>query len=138
MKNYILEEINKNTFLNNSNLEIVQKYNSKLHEDYFNKIFILRNNIKNKNFSHFELTQEEWENASNENLESLENIYKNLIFSVEKHLNKFENDAQIEKNKSLIFLFVSFSTLISLLFVLRNIIFNEQKSFFNLIKLPIR
>ena len=134
MKNYILEEINKNTFLNNSNLEIVQKYNSKLHEDYFNKIFILRNNIKNKNLSHFELTQEEWENASNENLESLENIYKNLIFSVEKHLNKFENDAQIEKNKSLIFLFVSFSTLISLLFVLRNIIFNEQKSFFKVQK----
>ena len=57
-----------------------------------------------------------------------------MIFSVEKHLTKFENDAQVEKNKSLIFLFVSFTTLISLLFVLRNIIFNEQKSFFKVQK----
>ncbi len=134
MENYSLEEINKNYFLNNSNLEIVQKYNSKLHEEYFNKIFILRNEIKNKNFSHFELTLEDWENVSTENLESLGNIYKNLINSVEKHILEFENNAQLEKNKSFIFLVVSFSTLISLLFVLKNIIFNEQKSFFKVQK----
>jgi len=129
MKDYSVEEINKDQFLNNTNLEMVQKYNSKLNEEYFNKIFILRNNIKNKNFSHFELNLEEWNKVSTENLESLTNIYKNLIYSAEKHVIKFENDAQLEKQKSLIFLFVSFSTLISLLFVLRNIIFNEQKSF---------
>ncbi len=40
----------------------------------------------------------------------------------------------LEKRKSLIFLFVSFATLISLLFVLRNIIFNEQKSFYKVQK----
>lgn len=129
MKNYSLQDINKDLFLNNTNLEIVQKYNSKLNEEYFNKIFILRNGIKNKNFSHFEVTSEEWESISVENIESLNNIYKNLVYSVEKHVTKFEDDAQLEKHKSLIFLFVSFATLISLLFVLRNIIFNEQKSF---------
>ncbi|MDD2888011.1 MAG: diguanylate cyclase [Aliarcobacter sp.] len=129
MKDYSLEEINRDLFLNNTNLEMVQKYNSKLNEEYFNKIFILRNNIKNKNFSHFELNLDEWNKVSSENLESLTNIYKNLLYSVEKHVVKFENDAQLEKQKSLIFLFVSFATLISLLFVLRNIIFNEQKSF---------
>jgi diguanylate cyclase (GGDEF)-like protein/PAS domain S-box-containing protein len=129
MKNYSLQDINKDLFLNNTNLEIVQKYNSKLNEEYFNKIFILRNGIKNKNFSHFEVTSEEWETISVENIESLNNIYKNLVYSVEKHVTKFEDDAQLEKHKSLIFLFVSFATLISLLFVLRNIIFNEQKSF---------
>ena len=129
MKDYSIEEINKDLFLNNTNLEMVQKYNSKLNEEYFNKIFILRNNVKNKNFSHFEINLEEWNKVSSENLESLNNIYKNLLFSVEKHVIKFENDAELEKQKSLIFLFVSFSTLISLLFVLRNIIFNEQKSF---------
>lgn len=129
MKDYSIEEINKDLFLNNTNLEMVQKYNSKLNEEYFNKIFILRNNIKNKNFSHFELNLEEWNKVSSENLESLTNIYKNLLYSVEKHVVRFENDAQLEKQKSLIFLFVSFATLISLLFVLRNIIFNEQKSF---------
>jgi hypothetical protein len=129
MKDYSIEEINKDLFLNNTNLEMVQKYNSKLNEEYFNKIFILRNNVKNKNFSHFELNLEEWNKVSTENLDSLTNIYKNLLYSVEKHVVKFENDAELEKQKSLIFLFVSFSTLISLLFVLRNIIFNEQKSF---------
>ncbi|MDD2895741.1 MAG: diguanylate cyclase [Aliarcobacter sp.] len=134
MKDYSVEEINKDQFLNNTNLEIVQKYNSKLNEEYFNKIFILRNNIKNKNFSHFELNLEEWNKVSSENLESLTNIYKNLLYSAEKHVIKFENDAQVEKQKSLIFLFVSFSTLISLLFVLRNIIFNEQKSFWKVQK----
>ena len=134
MKDYSVEEINKDLFLNNTNLEIAQKYNSKLNEEYFNKIYILRNNIKNKNFSHFELDLEEWNKISTENLESLTNIYKNLFYSVEKHVLRFENDAQLEKQKSLIFLFVSFSTLISLLFVLRNIIFNEQKSFFKVQK----
>lgn len=129
IKVYSLEDINKDLFLNNANLEIVQKYNSRLDEEYFNKIFILRNNIKNKNFSHFESNLEEWNRVSVENLESLRNMYKNLLFSVENHVVKFEKDAQLEKQKSLVFLFVSFATLISLLFVLRNIIFNEQKSF---------
>ncbi|MDD4329621.1 MAG: diguanylate cyclase [Aliarcobacter sp.] len=134
MKNYSLLEINKDIFLNNVNLEIVQIYNSKLNEEYYNKIFILRNGIKNKNFSHLELTSEEWEKISLENLESLNNMYKNLIYSVEKYITKFEEDALLEKRKSLVFLFVSFATLISLLFVLRNIIFNEQKSFYKVQK----
>ena len=134
MKNYSLLEINKDIFLNNVNLEIVQIYNSKLNEEYYNKIFILRNGIKNKNFSHLELTSEEWDKISLENLESLNNMYKNLIYSVEKYITKFEEDALLEKRKSLVFLFVSFSTLISLLFVLKNIIFNEQKSFYKVQK----
>ena len=134
MKNYSLLEINKDIFLNNVNLEMVQRYNSKLNEEYYNKIFILRNGIKNKNFSHLELTSEEWDKISLENLESLNNMYKNLIYSVEKYITKFEEDALLEKRKSLIFLFVSFSTLISLLFVLKNIIFNEQKSFYKVQK----
>jgi diguanylate cyclase (GGDEF)-like protein/PAS domain S-box-containing protein len=134
MKNYSLQEINKDLFLNNSNLDIVQKYNSKLDEEYFNKIFMLRNNFKNKNFSHFELNLQEWNKLSLENIESLTNIYKNLLTSLDNHVINFENDAQVEKQKSLIFLAVSFSTLISLLFVLRNIIFNEQKSFYKVQK----
>lgn len=133
-KNYLLEEINKNYFLSNSNLEVVQKYNSKLSEEYFNKIFILRNNIKNKNFSNFNLNSKEWEAISNKNLDSLENIYKSMLYSVDKYISKFEAEALFEKQKSLIFLFVCFTTLISLLFVLRNIIFNEQKSFYKVQK----
>lgn len=47
---------------------------------------------------------------------------------------KYEEEILVDRNKSLIFLFVCFSTLISLLFVLRNIIFNEQKSFYKVQK----
>ena len=134
MKSYSLQEINKNYFLNNTNIEIVQKYSSKLNEEYFSKIFLLRNNLKNKSFSELNINQEEWEFVSKENLESLSNVYKNMIYVIEKHVTKFEDEAQLEKHKSLIFLVVSFATLISLLFVLRSIIFNEQKSFYKVQK----
>ena len=134
MKSYSLQEINKNYFLNNTNIEIVQKYSSKLNEEYFSKMFLLRNNLKNKSFSELNINQEEWEFVSKENLESLNNVYKNLIYVIEKHVDKFEDEAQLEKHKSLIFLIVSFTTLISLLFVLRSIIFNEQKSFYKVQK----
>lgn len=134
MKSYSLQEINKNYFLNNTNIEIVQKYSSKLNEEYFSKIFLLRNNLKNKSFSELNINQEEWEFVSKENLESLNNVYKNMMYVIEKHVTKFEDEAQLEKHKSLIFLVVSFATLISLLFVLRSIIFNEQKSFYKVQK----
>jgi diguanylate cyclase (GGDEF)-like protein/PAS domain S-box-containing protein len=132
--NYSLQEINKNNFLNNTNLEIIQKYNSKPQENYFNKIFILRNNIKNKNLAHVGLTLNDWDNASNENLESLNNIYKILLSSINSNVIIFEKEAHLEKQKSLLFLAISFLTLISLLFFLRNIIFNEQKSFLKIQK----
>lgn len=40
VKNYSLQDVNKDLFLNNTNLKIVQKYTPKLNEEYFNKIFI--------------------------------------------------------------------------------------------------
>ena len=107
---------------------------SRLFIEYFSKIFLLRNNLKNKSFSELNINQEEWEFVSKENLESLSNVYKNMIYVIEKHVTKFEDEAQLEKHKSLIFLVVSFATLISLLFVLRSIIFNEQKSFYKVQK----
>lgn len=122
IKNSLLQDIN-------DNLPTVQKYNSELNEEYVNKLFTLRNNITNRNFSQLELSIQDWETISSKNFESLKTIYLALIYSLEKHIVKFEDNAQLEKRKSLMFLFVSFTTLISLLFVLRNIIFNEQKSF---------
>lgn len=134
IQNYSVQETNKDYFFNNTNLDVIQKYNSKLQEEYYNKIFIIRSNIKNKNFSQISLSYKEWETLSNKNLESLNNIYNNLILSVEKFAVNFENEAISEKNKSLFFLFVCFSTLISLLFVLRSIIFNEQNNFYKIQK----
>ncbi len=127
IKNSLLQDIN-------DDLLIVQRYNSELNKEYINKLTTLRNNTINKNFSQFELSAQDVELISNKNAESLKAIYLSLIYSLEKHIVKFEDNAQLEKNKSLMFLFVSFSTLISLLFVLKNIIFNEQKSFLQIQK----
>lgn len=134
LRNYSIQEINKSSFYNNKSLESLQNFNMKINEDYSNKIFILRNNIKNKVEKNSDFKFEEWEYISNENIDYLSNIYNNLIYSIEKTAMKYEDDITVERNKSLIFLFVCFSTLISLLFVLRNIIFNEQKSFYKVQK----
>lgn len=129
LKNYSIQETNKNYFFNSNNLEIVQSYNSKLQEEYYNKLYIIRTNVKNRDFSHIEINFEEWENLSSQNIDSLSKIYNNLVMFVETEAKKFEKDAEIEKHQSLIFLVVCFATLISLLFVLKSIIFKEQESF---------
>lgn len=134
IKNYSMQDINKNYFFNNTNIDVIQSYNSKLQEEYYNKIFVIRSNIKDKNFSKIDLSIKEWEELSSENINSLIDMYSSLIIAVEKYTVAFEEEAKLEKQKSLIFLFVCFSTLISLLFVLRNIIFNEQKSFYKVQK----
>lgn len=129
LKNYSIQETNKNYFFNSNNLEIVQSYNSKLQEEYYNKLYIIRTNVKNRDFSHIEINFEEWENLSSQNIDSLSKIYYNLVMFVEVEAKRFENEAELEKNQSLVFLVVCFATLISLLFVLRSIIFKEQDSF---------
>jgi len=134
LRNYSIQEINKDSFYNVHSLSSLQNFNIKFNEDYLNKIFILRNNIKNKIEKNSDFKFEDWEYISNENINYLSNIYNNLIYSIEKTAMKYEDDIIVERNKSLIFLFVCFSTLISLLFVLRNIIFNEQKSFYKVQK----
>jgi diguanylate cyclase (GGDEF)-like protein/PAS domain S-box-containing protein len=134
LRNYSIQEINKDSFYNVHSLSSLQNFNIKFNEDYLNKIFILRNNIKNKIEKNSDFKFEDWEYISNENIDYLSNIYNNLIYSIEKTAMKYEDDIIVERNKSLIFLFVCFSTLISLLFVLRNIIFNEQKSFYKVQK----
>lgn len=129
LKNYSIQETNKNYFFDSNNLEIVQSYNSKLQEEYHNKLYLIRTNVKNRHFSHIGTTFEEWENLSAQNIDSLIKIYNNLVMFVEVEAKKFENEAEIKKHQSLTFLVVCFATLISLLFVLRGIIFKEQESF---------
>lgn len=134
LKSYSVQEINKDYFFNNVNLSVIQNYNSKLQEEYYSTIFLLRTNIKNKDFSSLNLSFEKWKNLSEQNINSLNDTYDDLILFIEKLATNFKNEATFERQKSLIFLFVCFSTLISLLFVLRNIIFTEQKSFYKVQK----
>lgn len=129
LENYFMQDSNRTLFYSNINLEIMQKLNIKFNEEYTSKIFNIKNNIKENLPANNLLKIEEWEKISNENLENFNNIFNALISSIEQSAKKYEDKILEDRNKSLIFLFVCFSTLISLLFVLRNIIFNEQKSF---------
>ena len=129
LENYFIQDLKRTLFYANINIEATQKLNTKFNEEYTSKVFSLRNNIKDKSLSKAILDFDEWEKISNENLENFNNIFNALISSIELSAKKYEDQILADRNKSLIFLFVCFSTLISLLFVLRNIIFNEQKSF---------
>lgn len=129
LENYFMQDSNRTLFYSNINLEIMQKLNIKFNEEYTSKIFNIKNNIKENLPANNLLKIEEWGKISNENLENFNNIFNALISSIEQSAKKYEDKILEDRNKSLIFLFVCFSTLISLLFVLRNIIFNEQKSF---------
>ena len=134
LKNHSVQEVNKNYYINTINSNRMQNFNSKLQEEYYNNVSIIRTNIKNKDFSSLDISFEKWNNLSEKNINSFSNTYTDLIIIIEKLASDFENEAILEKQKSLFFLFVSFSTLISLLFVLKNIIFTEQKSFYKVQK----
>lgn len=125
IRNNVIQEMTKTHFFTKINLDFTQKFS----EDKSNKIILLRNNIKNKSGEYPKLKVEDWEKILAENLENISNTFESMINITERTAFKLRNELAIEKNKSLIFLFICFSTLISLLFVLRNIIFNEQKSF---------
>lgn len=129
LENYFIQDSNRTLFYTNINLEVMQKLNIKFNEEYTSKIFNIKKSIKDNFPINPILKIEEWEKISNENLENFNNIFNALISSIEQSAKKYEDEILEDRNKSLIFLFVCFSTLISLLFVLRNIIFNEQKSF---------
>lgn len=133
-KNYSIQDLSKNYFFDNANLDSIQKFGSKFNEEYTNKIFLLKKDLKDKIPNNSAISFEEWETISSENLDYLTEIFNKLIESIEENAIVYEEKVIVEKNKSLIFLFVCFSTLISLLFVLKNIIFNEQKSFFKVQK----
>lgn len=106
-------------------LTIYENGNSKEIES---KINFYRANLKN--LLHEEKFDElSWFNLSEIRLD-LKNISLTKILNELEYLaNSLKQKATLDEHFSLIFLVMSFATLISLLFVLRNIILNEQKSY---------
>ncbi|MCT7910553.1 diguanylate cyclase [Arcobacter lacus] len=66
---------------------------------------------------------------TNQSIEGISKIFTDMLGQLEKEVAIFDRDVIIERNLSFIYLFFCFFTLISLFFVLKNIIYNEQKSF---------
>ncbi|WP_323595158.1 sensor domain-containing diguanylate cyclase [Aliarcobacter butzleri] len=65
----------------------------------------------------------------NQNVDGISKIFVDMLGQLEREVAIFDRDVIIERNLSFVYLFFCFFTLISLFFVLKNIIYNEQKSF---------
>lgn len=128
IKSYTYQIINKKQFLLKAELDEVNKYNQELKLTIENDILEIRKTLLNKKFDEYP-TLNSWWILSSKKIDSLSNVYDYVTIKVSKLARNLENDAYLAQILSLTFLMVSFITLISLLFVLRSIIFNEQKSF---------
>lgn len=128
VKLYTVQEINLKEFQLKADILEVNKYNSTISLSTLKDIEKVRASIK-KHSSQKLISTEEWWDLSTSRIDSLQKV---IQFSTVKILilaKKLEAEAYVAEFLSLGFLMVSFLTLISLFFVLKNIIFNEQKSF---------
>lgn len=123
-----MQEFNLKNFLLKADLSEVNQYNKNVSIIDDEKIENIRMSINNNNINET-TTVEEWWNLSTNKIDSFENIFIFTSKEIMDYSNNLEEDASFEKMLSMSFLLVSFLTLISLFFVLKNIIFNEQKSF---------
>lgn len=128
IKTYTYQVINKKQFLLKADLDEINKYNQELKLTIENDIVEIRKKLLSGKYDEFP-TLNHWWNLSSQKIDSLSNVYDYVTIKVLKLARQLENDAYLAQILSLTFLMVSFITLISLLFVLRSIIFNEQKSF---------
>lgn len=65
----------------------------------------------------------------NENIKGVSEFFTPMIEQLETEILTFNEDANFQRNQSIVYMFFCFFTLISLFFVLKNIILSEQKSF---------
>jgi len=128
IKLYTIQDINLKEFVLKADILEVNKYNEFLTIITENKIREIRTSIKQNNVKD-SITTENWWKLSTARIDSLSKVHKFTTKEIMTMAQKLENDAYIAQIFSLGFLFVSFLTLISLFFVLKRIIFNEQKSY---------
>ena len=130
---YKSQDINKKRFFLKALDSEVAKYNSEVTKQMDANIIEVRKSIENFNLK-YNITTDQWWDISTQKIDAIENVYDYILAQISKLARETENEAYIAQFLSLSFLFVSFITLISLLFVLRNIISNEQKSFYKIQK----
>lgn len=128
IENYILQNQYLNHYLQKASVNEVNYYNTQIPLEKMNAIIDIRDNI-NDYLIDSSIQFEDWWELSSVRMSALKDIYSYSQQRMKNHSIALKNDANMEQFLSLCFLFVSFSTLISLLFVLKNIIFNEQKSY---------
>ncbi|MFA9239597.1 MAG: diguanylate cyclase domain-containing protein [Candidatus Paceibacteria bacterium] len=119
---------NFNYFNKNTTIKFLSSYNDYLPIELSNEIDNIRKNLE-KNLETKNLDLLQWWDLSTTKINYLDDIFNKIIIDFEKMSKEIQKKAFIEQNLSLAFLLITFMTLISLLFVLKNIIFKQQKSF---------
>ena len=128
VENNLKQDININQFLLKAEIIEIDEFNKATNFSTENRILEIKNNLEDI-LNNNQLDLSTWLTLSNEKIYSLQKTYDYIKVKILKITQEIEEDAYLAQLLSLSFLFVSFVTLISLLFVLKNIIFNEQKSF---------
>ena len=135
-KLYTIQDINLKQFILKADILEINKYNEYLTVSIEDKVRKIRGDLKQNNSKNI-ITTEDWWNLSTGRIDALSKIHKFSTNEIMLLAQKLETDAYMSQIFSLGFLFVSFLTLISLFFVLKSIIFNEQKSYNKITKQQI-
>ena len=117
-----------NFFIKSTSTDIFNKYNEILPKDLTNKIEKIRRHIQD-NIDNNSITPEQWWQISSQRIEYLDDVFNIILGNLEETTKDIQKKAFIDQNISLLFLLICFITFISLLFVLKNIIFKQQINF---------
>lgn len=127
LKTYTKQKVNFDYFHSHSTINILNIYNKQSIPKVTKEIEQIKQNLNNnKNLKN--VTFENWWKLSTTKIDSLDDTLTDILKELRQISKVTQREAYVSKNLSLFFLFISFSTLISLLFVLRKIIFHERKS----------
>ena len=128
LRTQTVQSENFDYFNKNTTIKFFSSYNNYLPIELSNEIDNIRKNLE-KNLETKNLDLLQWWYLSTTKINYLDDIFNKIIIDFEKMSKEIQKKAFIEQNLSLAFLLITFMTLISLLFVLKNIIFKQQKSF---------
>lgn len=128
IKTQSIQSENFNFFIKNASIDLFNKYNDLVPKDLTNKIDKVRSNLE-ENLVNKSISLAQWWQISTQKIEYLDNISNIIIANLEKTTKDIQKKAFIDQNISLFFLLICFITLISLLFVLKNIISKQQINF---------
>lgn len=127
-KNIVLEKENKKQFLSKAQINEKEKFKEAFNNEDVRKITEISSQLV-KGIIPQNISLQTWWEISNHKNEDLNKVYKYVISQTLKYSKELQKEAYLSQILSLTFLFVSFLTLISLFFVLRNIVSSEQLSF---------
>lgn len=122
------QDIFLNKFLLKSEIEEINQFNERVSLSLRNKISEVREEIRTNKVEK-STTVDYWWDISTEKIDALGNVYKFVSIKTSKLATTIENDSYMAQVFSFTFLLISFITLISLFFLLKNITFSEQKNF---------